>query len=163
MTVLSTEYSTEEFQLIDHTDQNTAPQNTPEQTESDEINSESSESSEQNESPSDENESPSDETLTPSVDFITHFATVKPNSHLFIVTIDDTPTGYCTTFEDAQIQMKTIADRIWLEYMPESDGGILQPQGVDDELHIIGYSKFYLITYNRILVRLRIVRLREIL
>jgi hypothetical protein len=160
MTVQSTEYSTEEFHLVDQTDQNTIPQNSHKQIES---NGNDSDSYEHRSCSEDDDESLTDEPIARSVDFTPRLEPVRPNSPLFLVTIDDTPTGYCTTFEEAQIQMKSIADRIWTEYMPESNGGILQPQGVDDELHIIGYSKFYLINYNRILVRLRIVRVRELL
>jgi hypothetical protein len=160
MTVQSTEYSTEEFNLVNHTDKKTDPQSPPKQTESDENDSDSSEHRSCSE---DDEDSQSDEPLTRSVDFVPKLAPVKPNSLLFLITIDDIPTGYCATFEEAQEQMQTIANRVWINYIPDSNGGILQPQGADDELHIIGYSKFYLITYNRIFVRLRIVRVGELL
>ena len=85
---------------------------------------------------------------------------LKQDSEKYVITMDGIPQCYTTTIEDARKRMWEFARlRKFHEYNYRS---YIREGSTQNHISVIGYQKFYAISYDRVLSELSINKIQEI-
>lgn len=84
----------------------------------------------------------------------------KNDTDLFVLTVDGTPQCYTQTLEHARqrlwdfARMRQFSDYHYNSYIREGNGG--------NDIYVVGYHKFYLVSYERVRCHLSVRRIQRI-